>query len=116
MEIPIGIFRSIRIRAGFARAVQTLARITQTQPAQVVSDALKLYEWILREQTNHRIIASLDAGGAVEAKLASFVVDKGSAVQYFSASAEIASLAHSESPEGQRASESVKTTSTGSST
>ena len=85
MDLPIGLFRSIRMRGAFANAIEGLSKITQRRPIEVVSDAFKIYEWILREQWRGNVIASLSQDAGEARPLQNFIQDKGAAVLYFNA-------------------------------
>lgn len=68
-----------------ARAIQELTGITGRSALEVVCDALKVYEWILQEQTLGRRIVSIDGRPGEESELDDFVVNKNAARAYFAA-------------------------------
>lgn len=68
-----------------AEAIQQLTVITGRNAVEVVCDALKVYEWILQEQTLGRRIVSIDGGPGEESELDDFVVKKEVARAYFAA-------------------------------
>jgi hypothetical protein len=66
------------------RALEDIGKITGRKPVEVVTDAMRTYEWILQEQLSGRKIVSTNGRPGDEAELEDFIVDRGAAEAYFS--------------------------------
>jgi hypothetical protein len=60
-----------------------VCRITHRRPTEVISDALRTYEWILREQTAGKKIVSINDTPEEQIELSNYVEDKEVAESYF---------------------------------
>ena len=66
-----------------ADAIAKMATITRRQPDEVLTDALRTYLWVLREQAQRRKVISVNGGPAEESELEPLVQDEKAAEQYF---------------------------------
>jgi hypothetical protein len=76
----------VRLRDQAATAIRKMAKMTKRSADSVVSDALRAYLWLLREQARgHRIVSMPPEGGSLEdeAELDMLVQDTDIAEQYF---------------------------------
>jgi hypothetical protein len=64
-------------------AVDAIAVMTDRRVEDVVCDALRTYEWVLREQTVGRKVVSVNGKPDDETELENFVVNKQVALSYF---------------------------------
>jgi hypothetical protein len=65
------------------RALEEIGKITQRKTVEVVTDAMRTYEWILQEQLSGRKIVSMNGRPDDESELENFIEDKGAADAYF---------------------------------
>jgi hypothetical protein len=66
-------------------SISEVGKITKRRSVEVISDALRTYEWILREQTAGKKIVSKTENREDEIELALLVEDKEAAQIYFGA-------------------------------
>jgi hypothetical protein len=67
-------------------AIRSIGDITGRKDVlQVLSDALRTYEWILREQASDKRLIAMDGQPEDETELTNFVMDKQAAKSYFMA-------------------------------
>jgi hypothetical protein len=70
-----------------ASAIERIGKITGDRKViEVLSDALRTYEWVLKEQASHKKVVALNETGLAneEEELAPFIVDEAAARSYFS--------------------------------
>jgi hypothetical protein len=80
----MGQYMNIEFFEDAVEGLELMGAITNRTPLEIVCDALETYEWILREQTAKRKIASVNGKPEDESELVDFVVNRELAEKFFS--------------------------------
>jgi hypothetical protein len=77
----------VEFRNEAVTALERFGEITSRTPIEIVSDALRTYEWILREQTAEHKVVALGSEPASQTEIVNLVVNQPKAKAYFLPSA-----------------------------
>jgi hypothetical protein len=65
-------------------AIEQIGKITNPTTLEVVTDAPRTYEWILRQQAANKKIVTINRSSREEQELVNFITDRKTAHSYFS--------------------------------